>query len=324
MRAFVTGGSGFLGRGLISALKAKGHTVKALARSEKAMKAVGEAGAEPILGDLSNVNEMAAGMAGCDWVIHAAARVFGRQRAEFIEDNVRGTEQVLEAASRANVKRFIHISTEATLLGNGPLINVDEARDIPEKGLGPYSESKARAERLVLQCNSPQMTTVAVRPRFIWGKGDTSVLPRFIESIREGKFRWIDGGRYRTSTCHVANAVHGTLLACEQGKGANAYFLTDGAPVEFRSFLTQLLEAAGVKPPDRSIPAWLAFSTAFVLEALWSASAPGTLPPVYREQLALVGEELTVNDAKARAELGYVPVISREEGLAEVRASAAG
>lgn len=318
MRVFVTGGSGFVGGRLIQGLKAKGHTVRALARSEAAMRKVGALGAEPIEGDLSKVEPIAAGMAGCDWVIHAAARVSGTKRSDFIEANVRGTEHVLEGARSAGVKRFIHISTEAVLLGSGPLHNVDETREIPERGMGPYSESKARAERLVLQCNSPEMATVAVRPRFVWGAGDTSVLPQLVAAVKSGKFSWIDGGRYLSSTCHVENTVHGTLLAAEKGRGGNAYFLTDGAPVEWRGFVSQLLESAGVKPPKRSLPLWLAWPTAFALEALWSVTSTN-LPPIYREQLALIGEQLTVNDAKARAELEYVPVITREQGLAEMK-----
>lgn len=319
MRVFVTGGSGFVGGRLISRLKEKGHTVRALARSEKAMKAVGALGAEPVEGDLSAVEPLAAGMTGCDWVIHSAARIHGKRRADFIEDNVRGTERMLEAARRAGVRRFVQVSTEATLLTGAPLENVDETRPIPERGIGPYGESKGRAEVLVLQCNSPDFTTVAVRPRFVWGAGDTSLLPQLLEAVKSGKFSWIDGGRYRTSTCHVENAVHGILLAAEQGVGGHAYFLTDGEPVEFRAFVSALFESAGVKPPKRSLPGWLAYPTAFALEALWSVTSPGNLPPLYREQLALIGQEVTVNDARARAELGYVPVITREQGLAELR-----
>lgn len=319
MRVFLTGGSGFVGGRLITRLKERGHTVRALARSEKAMKAVGALGAEPVEGDLTNVDTLAAGMAGCDWVIHGAARLHGNKRADYIEDNVRGTERMLEAARRANVKRFVQISTEATLLTGDPLENVDESVPVPSRGIGPYGESKGRAEVLVLQCNSPEMSTVAVRPRFVWGAGDTSLLPQLVEAVKSGKFSWIDGGHYKTSTCHVENTVHGTILAAEKGKGGNAYFLTDGEPVEFRAFISQLFEAVGVKPPKRSLPGWIAYPTAFVMEAIWSVTSPGNLPPIYREQLALIGQEVTVNDAKARAELGYVPVVSREQGLAEMK-----
>lgn len=319
MRVFLTGGSGFVGGRLIRALKDRNDAVRALARSEKAQRTVGALGAQPVEGDLVNVEAMTAGMQDCEWVIHAAARTTGTRRADFIEDNVRGTERVLEAARAAKVKRFIHISTEAVLLGSGPLINVDETRPIPERGVGPYSESKGRAERLVLSCNSPEMETVVVRPRFVWGAGDTSLLPNLVDAVKSGKFAWFNGGKYRTSTCHIENAVHGTLLAAEKGRGGQAYFLTDGEPVEFRAFLSEMLTAVGVTPPKRRMPLWLAQGVAFSLEAIYGAVSPGSIPPLYLEQLGLIGEEVTVNDAKARAELGYVPKVSREQGLAEMR-----
>lgn len=319
MKAFVTGGSGFLGGRIIRTLKRRGHQVRALARSERAVQAVGEAGAEPVEGDLTSVEALRAGMSGCELVIHAAARVKGKLRAEFIEDNVRGTENVLEACRTAGVKRLVHVSTEAVLLGGDPLVRVDETRPRPERGLGPYSDTKARAEAQVLACNGAGLETVVVRPRFIWGAGDTSVLPQLVEAVKSGKFVWVGGGRHQSSVCHVENAAEGTVLAAEKGTPGAVYFLTDGEPVEFRAFVSELLEAAGVKPPRRSAPGWLLQPVAFAVEALWTATAPGAVAPVLREQLALIGEEVTVDDSKARRELGYAPAVTRAEGMAELR-----
>lgn len=322
MRVFVTGGSGFLGGRLISALKARGHAVRALARSEQAMKAVGAAGAQPIEGDLSRIESLTAGMEGCEWVFHSAARIFGNKRSEFIEDNLRGTERVLEAARTAGVKRLIHISSESAVLGNGPLVNVDETRPIPEQGLGPYSHSKGRAEALVLACNGAGMETVAVRPPMIWGAGDTTSLPKLKQAALDGRFRWIGGGRQRVSTCHVDNVVHGALLAAEKGRGGHTYFLTDGEPLTFRDFMSQQLQAVGVPPPRANLPFWVARLVAVASEAVWNVAFPGQLPLLYRERMLLAGAEMTVNDAKARAELGYLPPVTRDQGLAALRESA--
>ncbi len=319
MRAFVTGGSGFVGRRLIPTLREQGHTVRALGRSEAARSVVREAGAEPCEGDLSDVEALKRGMEGCDVVFHSAASLkqWG-PRAEFFEANVRGTENVLEAARAVGVKRMVHVGTEAAFVDGTPMVNMDETRPLPEKPIGNYASTKNAAERLVLSVNSPELTTVVVRPRFIWGKGDTSVLPIIIEAIKSGRFRWVDGGNFKTSTCHVANCVEGMLLAAEKGRGGQAYFLTDGPPVVFREFITEVLKTQGVEPGNKAIPFGLSMALATVSEALWTFfRLPGN-PLITRQELLLAGREVTVSDAKARQELGYEGRMTREAGLREM------
>jgi nucleoside-diphosphate-sugar epimerase len=322
MRAFVTGGSGFVGRHLITALKARGDQVRALARSPAAMAAVAEVGAEPFEGDLSDADRLRPGMEGCDTVFHAAAYVKSwGPREEFYEANVRGTERVLEAARAAGVKRLVHISTEAVLVDGTPLVNVNETWPVPERPIGDYPSTKAEAERRVLSVSSPDFTTVAVRPRFVWGKGDTSLLPAFIEAVQKGRFKWFSGGRYLSSVCHVANCVEGALLAAEKGRGGEAYFLTDGEPVVFRDFITEMLKTQHVDPGTGTMPFGLAAVAATVGDLLWGALHLGGRPPLTRTELLLMGREVTVSDAKARQELGYEGRMTREEGLREMKAA---
>lgn len=319
MRAFVTGGSGFLGRRLIPTLREQGHSVRALGRSDAARKVVREAGAEPCEGDLSDVESLKRGMEGCEVVFHSAASLkqWG-PRAEFFEANVRGTENVLQSARAAGVKRFVHVGTEAAFVDGTPMANMDETRPLPAKPIGNYASTKNEAERLVLSVNSPELATVVVRPRFIWGKDDTSVLPILVEAVKSGRFRWVGGGNYMTSTCHVANCVEGMLLAAEKGRGGEAYFLTDGAPINFREFITAMLKTQGVDPGNKKIPFGLALGLATVSEALWNFfRLPGN-PLITRQEVLLAGQEVTVSDAKARRELGYEGRMTREAGLREM------
>jgi nucleoside-diphosphate-sugar epimerase len=117
----------------------------------------------------------------------------------------------------------------------------------------------------------------------------------------------------------VANVVEGILLAIDKGRGGEAYFLTDGPPVEFRTFITQMLDTAGVKAPEGVLPYGVANALATVAETAWRVLPLKGEPPLHRSVLRLMGEEVTVNDAKARAELGYVGHMTREAGLAEMR-----
>ena len=125
--AFVTGGSGFIGRRLIRRLATDGWTVKALARSESSAAKVREAGADPVMGDLDDVAAMAEGAGGCEYAFHAAAALgdWGR-REDFARGNVTGTENALRASREAGVRRFVHVGTEAALLVGQPLVNADE------------------------------------------------------------------------------------------------------------------------------------------------------------------------------------------------------
>lgn len=319
-RVFVTGGSGYVGRNLIRHLIARGDTVLALARSDSSVAWVRNLGAEAVRGDLDSVDVLREGMRGCDQVFHCGALVVewappqAYQRA-----NVDGTRNVIDAARASAVPVLVHVSTEAVLTDGSPIIDVDETRPLPVKPLPRYPASKAAAERLVREANGADVRTVIVRPRLIWGNDDSSVLSQLEHAVNAGRFMWIDGGRYPTSTCHVDNLCEGLLLAAERGRGGEIYFVTDGEPVELRGFLTAMLRTRGVDSGERCMPHALALSIATAAEKLWDLLGLRSPPPVTRMAVRLLGEPVTVRDDKARRELGYVGRVSREHGLATLR-----
>ena len=321
-RVFVTGGSGFLGRALIAALCERGGVVRALARSDEAADSVRGAGAEPVPGDLDDESALRAGMDGCAVVYHAAAKVelWGR-REDFLRITLGGTERVIAAVRAAGVRRLVHVSTEAVLAGGAPLAGVDERTPLPQRPIGLYPLSKGLAEQRALAANGPGLTTVVVRPRFIWGRGDRVLLPGLVAAMKSGAWFWFGGGRHRTSTCHVRNVCAGALLAAEKGRGGELYFLTDGEPLEFRDFVTRMVRTQGVEPPAREAPLWLGDALARVAEWLWQEFPISGEPPLTRTAMNLFFREVTVSDAKARSELGYRPVVSVEQGLAELATS---
>ena len=323
-RAFVTGGSGFVGRTLIADLRARGVEVRALARSDRAAEAVRRSGAEPVRGDLHDPQALAAGATGCDVVFHTAAIVADWGDAgEFERVNVAGTERVIDAARRAGVPRLVHVSTEAVLAGPAPLQGITETMPKPADAYGPYARTKGQAEDLVLAANAPGFATIVVRPRFVWGHGDTSVLPKLVAAVRAGRFRWIDHGRYPSSATHVRNVVEGLILAAERGRPGEIYFVTDGPPQEFRGFITKLLETQGLVPTTRSLPHRLAWRLAGVVESIWTMFGLHATPPISRMVVKMLGEPVTIDDSKARRELGYTGRVSVEEGLREMRENSA-
>jgi nucleoside-diphosphate-sugar epimerase len=318
--AFVTGGSGFIGGRLIERLVREGTSVRALARSEASAERVAKLGAEPVRGDLDDKASLAAGAAGTEVAFHLAAHLgeWGPWE-EFERGNVGGTRNALAACTEAGVRRFVHCGTEAALMAGKPLVQVDETAPLRPDSRAPYPATKAKAERLVRDASREGFETVVLRPRFVWGKGDTTLLPEMVATVQARKWAWVGGGRNVTDTAHVGNVVEGLLLAAEKGTPGEAYFVTDGDPVIFREFVTAMLKTQGVEPPSRNLPAWTAAPLARVAEAAWKVLPLRGDPPMTKFRSWLLTQECTIDISKARTELGYTPIVSHEQGLAELR-----
>lgn len=299
---------------------ADGHTVRALARSDGSAERVAELGAEPVRGELSDREALRAAAAGCELGFHAAAKVedWGPWE-EFERDNIDGTRNVVEACAAAGVRRFVHVSTEAVMIAGEPLVDVDETAPTRPDSKAPYSRSKALAERLVLDSATDGFEPSVVRPRFVWGAGDRTLLPELVKMAKSGRLAWIGGGRHLTDITHVDNVVHGLRLAGERGRAGEAYFVTDGETVVFRDFVSELLRTQGVEPPTRTIPTPLAGALAAGGEALWRVLPLRGAPPLTRFAFWVSSQQCTIDTSKARGELGYAPVRDRESGLAELR-----
>ncbi len=320
---FVTGGSGFIGQRLVRRLVGEGNVVFALARSERSGKLLEQLGAQPMPGDVTDLDCVKEAAARAELAFHLAAHVgeWG-SRWQFEQINVRGTANVIEACRAAGVRRLVHASTEAVLLAGEPLVNVDETAPLRPDSKSPYCSSKARAEQLVRDANDG-LETVAVRPRFVWGAGDTTVLPGLVQAVNAKKFAWIDGGRHLTSTTHVDNAVEGLMLAAARGAPGGVYFVTDGEPVVFREFVSQLLGTQGIAAPDRNVPLAPALRGSAMGETLWRYLPLKGSPPLTRMAVWVSGLETTIDISRARNELGYEPVRTRDEGIDELLIEAA-
>jgi nucleoside-diphosphate-sugar epimerase len=320
--AFVTGGSGFIGGALIRRLVADRWDVHALVRSEASAQKVTALGAHAIAGDLADLPSMAVGAQYCEVAFHCAAHLgdWGT-REEFERGNVQGTRNALAAAHQAGLRRFVHVGTEAALLAGQPLVEVDERAPLRFDSPALYSSTKARAEEAVIEANHNGLETVVVRPRFVWGRGDTTLLPLLTDSVRSGRFAWIGGGHHRTSTTHIENTVHGLMLAARRGAPAGVYFVTDGEPVVFRDFITRLLATQGIDAPTRSVPTSVARAVAATSEAAWRLLPLPGRPPLTRLTVWVSGLEATIDITRAREELGYAPVKTIDQGLAEMSRS---
>jgi len=322
MRVFVTGGSGFVGGHVIERLVAAGHEVAAMARSDRSARVVEGFGAEAVRCALGAVEP--AHLEGCDAVVHAAAFVqeWGT-REQFWTANVDGTQQLLDAARAGGVSRFVHVGTEAALFDGADLVGVDETAPYPERQRFLYSETKAEAERRVLAASSDGFIALSIRPRFVGGPRDTSVLPAIERMVADGGWMWIDGGRHRTSTCHVDNLTAAIERALTEGRGGEAYFVADDGERTLREFLGALGATAGLELGRRSLPGPVVRLAAALAEGVWRLLGRSSTPPITRFAAAMMSSTITVKTDKARRELGWAPEIGVEEGLAAMRPLAA-
>lgn len=321
-RAFVTGGSGFLGGRLIEMLVRQGVEVAALARSDAAREKVEARGARAVAGDLSSPDALLADLQGTDVVFHSAAFLhFWGDWDDFVAVHRDATAGLIDVAKRAGVRRFILVSAASVVMREmTPILNVDETAPLTNLRHLPYSATKAMAERAAVTENSGSMAVVAVRPPLIWGPGDTFD-HELGDKIRAGQFAYFDGGRFPYSVCHVDNACHGVILAAERGCGGEAYFIADSEITEARDFLSERIEAASMKPPSISVPSRLAWALAGVMEGVWRLFRFKSEPPITREVVRLLGAAFTITLKKAETELGYRPLLTRAQGMAALKAS---
>ena len=280
--AFVTGGSGFIGGRLIRRLVADGVAVRALARSESSAAKVEALGARAVRGDLDDVDAMASGAEGCNLAFHLAAHVaeWGPLE-EFERGNVGGTRNAVEASRRAGVAKFVHCGTEAAILAGQALHGADETEPLRPDSPAPYSATKARAEALVREASGDGLGTVVVRPRFVWGAGDTTLLPEIAAAVESGKFAWVAGGEHQTSITHVDNVVEGLVLAAGRGPEARPTSSPTASRWCSASSSPNCWQPRG-RPPDRTVPAWVAGALARGGEAAWKLLPLKGSPPLTR------------------------------------------
>lgn len=319
MRIFVTGASGFVGGAATKHLVAQGHDVYAMSRSEASDAKIAALGGKPVRCDLEDVTATHIGPA--EAIVHCAAFVeqWGPVEA-WKRFNIDGTARMLAAAREAGAKRFVHISTESVLWRGQHLRGVDETYPRAPDSPYPYSWTKARAEELVEAANTPAFQTIILRPRFIWGPGDTTLLPVIEHMAKSGQWQWIDNGQAKTSTTHIGNLVHAIELALTKGSGGQAYFILDDGVRTMKEIISAIAATRGITLPHKSVPSWAADTLASVAEGAWRTFNLKGEPPVTRFGAMIMSRDSVLIDAKARREMGYAPVISVEEGLRQLSA----
>jgi nucleoside-diphosphate-sugar epimerase len=327
MKILVTGGGGFLGQALCRGLVERGHDVLSFNRGDYPPLAA--LGVGQIRGDLADADAVRHAVAGVDAVFHngAKAGAWGSYDS-YHQANVVGTDNVIAACRQHGVRTLVYTSTPSvTHRATHPVEGLG-ADEVPygENFQAPYAATKTIAEQRVMAANGPDLATVALRPRLIWGPGDQQLVPRLAERARAGRLRFVGDGNNLVDTTYIDNAALAHFLALEHlAPGAacagKAYFISNGEPLPMRELLNKLLAAVGAPAVEKSISFKTAYRIGAVAERVWPLLRLRGEPPMTR----FLAEQLCTphwySMEPARRDFGYVPQVSIDEGLTRLKAS---
>ena len=318
MKILVTGGGGFVGGYVIERLLARGYTVRSIGRSQQ--PDLEAKGVEVVCGDLTDAATVSSACKGVDAVFHVAARagVWGSWES-YYQPNVIGTRHVVAACREQGVGRLIYTSTPSVVFNGEPISGGDESLPYGQNWLCHYAHTKAIAEQEALAANSDSLKIVALRPHLIFGPGDPHLLPRVVESVKAGRLKIVGDGTSKVDVSYVGNVADAHLDAfdaLESGQGAGqAYFISQGEPVELWPWVNSVLEGLGHAPLTKKIPLPLAYSVGAICEGVWKVIGRQNDPPITRFVAVELAKDHYFNISAARRDLGYQAQTSMSEAL---------
>lgn len=323
MKALVTGGGGFLGGAIVDRLLARGDSVQSFSRGD--YPELTARGVSCFRGDIADYDAVAAAIEGCDVVFHVAALAgVAGSMLDYHRANVDGTSNVIFACIAHGVRHLVFTSSPSVTFDGSDQVDVDETEPYPcpRKFLNHYSRTKAMAEQLVLEANSDNLATVALRPHLVWGPGDNHLLPRLVDRARAGKLRIVGDGKNLIDTTYIDNAADAHLQACDRmaACAGKAYFISNGEPRPAAEVINGLLQAAGEPPVTRHVGARTAYGVGAVMEAAWALLPLRGEPPMTRFVARQLSTAHWFDLSAARRDLGYDPSVSIDEGLKRVAA----
>jgi dihydroflavonol-4-reductase len=299
----VTGATGFVGWHVAHKLVERGHEVRALVRQPARLR---ELDVQPVLGDLRDPGSLEHAVDGCGVVYHVAAdyRLWAKDADQMYRSNVEGTRNLLEAAERAGVERFVYTSTVGCIGvpegGAG-----DERQPVGlDDMVGSYKRSKFMAEQVAVEFAAKGFPVIIVNPTAPVGDHDFKPTPTgkiIVDFLRNGMPAYLDTG---LNLVDVDDTAEGHLLACERGRVGERYIL-GCQNLTLQQIFDKLEAVSGVKAPTRQIPYFVAY-TAGVVNTAW-ANLTGREPRAPLDGVRMAKKKMFVSHGKAAQELGFSP-----------------
>lgn len=316
--ALVTGATGLVGSHAAQRLRATGCRVRALVRPTADTELLKSWGVELVPGDLADPASLGAAVADAAVIVHCAAKVgdWGKV-ADYRRVNVEGTRALLESAlSAGSLKRFVHVSSLGVYEARDHW-GTDESEPPQASGIDGYTLTKVESELLVRDyIESRNLPAVVLRPGFIYGPRDRTVLPRILEKLKAGKFKFIGTKDKLVNNTHVSNLCDAIMLAIERDDAIGEVFnIRDKRAVTKLEFIETIARAADLPVPEKVVPLPVARAAAAVLESLYRITGRKEAPLVSQARIKFLGMNLDFSIDKATYQLGYAPSVDFKEGM---------
>lgn len=315
--AFVTGATGFVGANLVRLLLEQGCQVKALVRPNSVLDNLQGLDLERVYGSLTDRN-LAEKMRGCQVLFHVAAHysLLQADKEKLYEFNVVGTRNVLAAARQAGIERTVYTSSVAAI-GVKQNSIADETYQSPvEKLIGHYKQSKYWAEQEAVQAAQAGQDVVIVNPSTPIGAWDIKPTPTgdiVVRFLRRQMPFYLDTG---LNLIHVKDVAMGHWLAYQKGKMGDRYILGH-QNITLQAMLQQLSQITGLPAPQRSLPAWIPLSVAWIDETVLAPL--GKPPSVPIDGVRMAGQFMYYDANKAVQQLGLpqTPIVTALQDAVE-------
>jgi len=314
-KVLVTGANGFIGSNLVKYLLDKQYEVKVLVRKTSDLQFLDGLDIEYFYGDITDVKSLAEPVQDVDLLFHVAGLAFDwGPYDKYHQVNFVGTQNITNAALESGISRMVHISTVA-FHGFG-YKNINE--DYPKaKDLIPYAETKYLAEQWLFDyLKDKNMEATAIRPGNVFGTNDHTFIEKYIDAMEKGQMAYVNKGKSKTCPTYIENLIDGIYLA-SQSPGANgeAFFITDGLDIDWKTFTDTLANEMQIKSPKLSTPYGLAYRIAGLLEFIYKSLGIKKDPFITKYRVNNGGKDYHFSVEKAKNILGYEPKVDLEASI---------
>ena len=314
----VTGATGLVGSHVVQRAREMGIRTRALVRESSDKQLLNEWRVDLAYGDLSDHDSHAKAMEGVTALVHCAAKVGDWGPIDgYRRVNLLGTDSLLKAAkSNGTLKRVVHISSLGVYEARDHH-GTDETAPISLSGIDGYTVTKAESEQLVRDLiDKDGLPGTILRPGFIYGPRDRTVLPRILEKLRSQQFKFLGSGQTLLNNTYVGNLVDAVFLALAQDdKIGEVYNITDGALVTKRHFIATIANLAGYPVPTKNVPLGVAKVLAKLMESTWRLLDKEDAPLLNNARIKFLGLNLDFSIEKAKRELSYEPKVDYDTGM---------
>lgn len=318
-KALVTGGGGFVGKAVTNLLLH--HDVEVVVVGRNHYADLDKPNVTLAKGDIRDQKFLIDVSRDCDTIFHVAAKagIWGN-RDDYYSINVTGTENVIGACRTNKIPRLIYTSTPSVVFRSTDLCGVDESTPYATDFLCHYAETKVLAERLVLGANASALKTTALRPHLVWGPGDTNLVPRLIDRGRKGLLKRVGEGNNLVDIAYIDNVAAAHLAAAASletsGRTAgNAYFISQGEPVNLWQWIDSFFEMVGVPPVVKSVSFRKARMAGMLMEAFYRLFKIEEEPLMTRFLAEQLAHSHWFSIDAARRDFGYEATVGTAEGM---------